>query len=173
RLNRIGMIRTSALNARAVLQAGHKLLVFPGGDRESLRPFARRKEVVHPGSDAVARMALAFDAPLVPLVSAGGHESFVVLSDGAAVARALGLPRRFHVNVMPTALALPWGLVWGPGLGLPYLPLPAKVTAEVGEAIAPAAWRAAGAEALTDHVFGAMQSTLDRLYAERRWPVVG
>ena len=74
---------------------------------------------------------------------------------------------------MPVSLALPWGLNIGDLLG--HFPLPAKITIE---ALDPIDVRGrfgadADADAIYDHVVATMQEGLDRLAAERRFPVVG
>ena len=75
-------------------------------------------------------------------------------------------------------LAFPWGILAGPACALPYLPLPAKVTVQIGEPIAAEPVRAVDSPmSLVDHVYGrveaTMQGILDMLYAERSLPVIG
>jgi hypothetical protein len=83
----------------------------------------------------------------------------------------------FRIKVMPLVFGPPFGIVPG---GIPTWPLPAKITVELGE---PINWSARyGPEAADDDVIvracyedltGVMQSTLDRLASERRFPVLG
>ena len=68
---------------------GARVLVFPGGDLDALKPWSRRNEVVFGERAGFIRVALRARAPIVPVVSAGGHEGFRVLPGGAAIARAL------------------------------------------------------------------------------------
>jgi 1-acyl-sn-glycerol-3-phosphate acyltransferase len=169
-VRRVGMVRAGGGPARAALARGDKVLVFPGGDLENLRPFGQRARVVLGGHAGFARLAAEANVPVVPIVSAGSHETMIVVNQGRRLAGLLGLRRRARIESFPTALCLPWGVVFGPGCGLPYLPLPAKITVEVGEPIAPAR---ASAGTLYERTEAAMQRLLDGLYAERRLPLLG
>lgn len=170
-LARLGVIRADPAVAARRLREGAKVLVFPGGDVDSLRPWSARHEVRFAGREGYARLAMETGAPVVPVVSAGAHESFVVLSQGIGVARALGSARWLRFKSFPVTVSVPWGLGVGPMAFLPYVPLPAKVTVEFGAPIDPAMHPdAASLAAAVESVMGAR---LRALYAERRWPVVG
>lgn len=173
-LARHGVVPASHDHGDEVLRRGHRLLVFPGGDLESMRPYRQRHRMSFNGRTGFARLALRMGVPIVPVVSAGAHETFVVLSQGRGVARLL---ERFglgglRVKTLPMAFALPWGLVAGPGMALPYLPLPSRIMVHVDAPIDTAAFGAhdsdEAATALAAHVEVRMQTRLDALYAERR-----
>lgn len=160
---RAGAVRASPDVAEALLRRGARVLVYPGGDLDALKHWRRRNEVVFGARGGFVRLALRARVPLVPVVSAGGHEGFRVLTDGAWLARALGL-RRLRVEVLPLALALPWGLAPGPA---PYLPWPLRMRLRV---LDPIAWPELPPEAADDpavvarcreQVRAAMQSSLD------------
>lgn len=176
RLADVGVVRARRRDAARLLEAGHKVLVFPGGDIENLRPFRDRKRVNLAGRTGFVRLARRTGVPIVPVVSAGGHENLVVLTQGKQLARRIGMDR-FKIHSFPVLLAMPWGLVWGPKLLLPYFPLPSKIAVEIGEPIASAEpdARTPAAErmAVYARVHERMQTLLDGLYAERRWPVFG
>lgn len=177
-LNSIGILPASRETARAVLEAGHKLLVFPGGDIENLRPFSQRRRVVLGGRRGFARLALREGVPIIPVVNAGGHETLVVLAQGRRLAKAIGADRFARVHSLPLIFALPWGFLFGPMAALPYLPLPAKVTVQVGQPIEPAAWEDMGhPDTLADELYlqveQTMQYMLSELYSERLLPVLG
>ncbi len=114
---------------------------------------------------------------MVPAVSVGAHETLIVLSRGERVAKWLGLDRMFRIKVMPLVLGPPFGVVPG---GIPTWPLPAKITVELGP---PIDWssryapEAAEDESIVRHCYQelteTMQTTLDRLAAERRFPILG
>jgi len=114
---------------------------------------------------------------VVPAVSIGAHETIVVLARGERLARQLGFDKRFRIKVMPLVFALPFGLVPG---GMPTWPLPAKITVEL---LDPIDWssrygpEAAENDAVVrecyEELTGAMQTALDRLAAERRFPIIG
>ena len=70
--------------------------------------------------------------PIIPVVSVGTHEQFVVLTRGDRFAKLLGLKKLFRVEVMPIALSIPWGITSG---FMPYWPLPAQTTIQFAEPI--------------------------------------
>lgn len=170
-LRSVGIVPARRETARQVLEAGHKLLVFPGGDIETLRPYRDRGKVVLAGRTGFARLALEHDVPVVPVVSAGAHETLIVLSQGRRVAQALRLPKWARLHSLPIMLAAPWGLLMGPTCALPYLPLPAKITVQVGRALE--ARPSTTVDTLYRRVEGTMQDMLDDLYGERSLPIVG
>jgi 1-acyl-sn-glycerol-3-phosphate acyltransferase len=168
----LGAVRANKDTASRIFEAGHKALVFPGGDLEVLRPFARRDQIVFGPRRGYIKLALRSGVPIIPIVTAGAHSGFVVLDDGQKVAKALRLPQWARVNVFPTVLSFPWGLTFG--FPPPYLPFPTRMYSEV---LAPIHFSRAGAEAADDdayvercheRVVAAMQVALDRLARERR-----
>jgi 1-acyl-sn-glycerol-3-phosphate acyltransferase len=173
-LSRMGGVRASHANADEVFRRGHKIVVAPGGNLEAFRSFGERARIKFGGHDGFVRLALRHGVPIVPVVFSGGHESFLVLSDGAAVVRALGLRERMRVDTWPLMLALPWGLAFGPVF---HLPLPTKVHVRVLDPIATAGRGDAGDReavgALYREVTGRMQAALTELHARRKWPVLG
>jgi len=175
-LESVGIVRARPGTAQKILDAGHKLLVFPGGDIENLRPFADRKRVDLAGRTGFIRLAREAKVPLVPVVSAGAHETLVVLSQGRRLAKFLHLDELFRIHSLPVMFAMPWGLMFGPTCALPYLPLPAKVTVEIGPLLDPFADRD-GEPCQLDHTYCAVEETMQQmltaLYAERRLPVWG
>jgi 1-acyl-sn-glycerol-3-phosphate acyltransferase len=172
-LRRYGTIEASRDNARAALDAGAAVLVYPGGDWEVHRPSWHSGRVEFAGREGFVRLALAARVPIVPVVAIGGQETALFLTRGERLARALRLDRRFRLNVLPVSLALPWGLDIGDLLG--HLALPAKITIQV---LQPIDLRGRfGPKPDVDAVYKAitalMQETLTELAAERRWPIIG
>lgn len=174
---RAGAIEADAGAAEAVLRGGGILIDFPGGDREVFRPWWERNRIELGGRLGFVRLALRTGVPVVPAVSVGGQETLVVLARGERLAHRLGLDRLFRIKVMPLVVGPPFGLVPG---GIPTFPLPAKITVELGEPVDWAARYGPGAaddeervRACYDELVSAMQATLDRLAAERRFPVIG
>ncbi len=173
-LGKLGIVPAHPSTASSLLAAGHKVLVFPGGDLENMRPFSARKRINLAGRRGFLRIAAQTQSPIVPVVNCGGHETCVILSQGREFARALGLPHRARVHSVPIVLAAPWGILMGPTCALPYFPLPAKVNVEIGQPIAPPP--SDDPVVLSAHyrdLEGRMQGTMDRLYAARRFPVFG
>ncbi len=157
-----------------VVEAGHSVLVFPGAARESFRPFSERRRIDLGGRVGFVRQAMKHRLPVVPFVSAGAHETLIVLRRGARLARWLRVGRLVRsADVFPIVVGLPWGLWLLPAL--PQLPLPAKITTEVLE---PMELRGdpndeAAVRRGFELVLGEMQRALDRLYAARRLPIFG
>jgi 1-acyl-sn-glycerol-3-phosphate acyltransferase len=109
----------------------------------------------------------------VPVVSIGGQETALFLSQGEWLSRFLMLDKLLRLKVLPISIAVPWGLNIGDMLG--HIPLPAKITIEV---LPPIRLRDEfGPEPDVDevhtHVTRLMQETLDALSAERRFPLIG
>ena len=174
---RAGAIEAGPAEAEAILRRGAILIDYPGGDYEVFRPWRERNRIEFGGRLGVVRLALRTQVPVVPAVSIGAHETVVVLARGERLAKRLGLDKWFRINVMPLVLGPPFGVVPG---GIPTWPLPAKITVELLE---PIDWSSRyGPEAADDdavvrecyeELTGVMQATLDRLAAERRFPVIG
>ena len=170
-LGRYGTVGAAPETARAALAAGAAVLVYPGGDWEVHRPSWEGDRIEFHGRHGFVRLALETGAPIVPVVSVGGQETALFLSRGDHLARALHLHRWLRSDVLPISLAPPWGLDVGDLLG--HIPLPAKITIEVLEPIDVAATFGDDVDAAYDAIVARMQSALDRLAAERRWPVLG
>jgi 1-acyl-sn-glycerol-3-phosphate acyltransferase len=151
---RFGALRAGHVGGRRALAAGHLVLVYPGSDFDSGRPWRDRHRIVLAGRRGFVRLALTAGVPVVPVVTAGAQEAFVVLPGGPRIARWTGLDRRARVNTAPLALSLPWGLApaW-----LPYVPLPTRITQAF---LPPLRWDRLGPEAARD------QAVVDRCYAE-------
>ncbi len=116
--------------ALAALRADVPVLVMPGGDLDGAKPWRERNRVHFHGRSGFARLAAEAGVPIVPIVITGAGDTLLNLSDGAWLARALGLDRRFRQKALPISLALPWGLNVGVAAG-GYLPFPAKLRGTV------------------------------------------
>jgi 1-acyl-sn-glycerol-3-phosphate acyltransferase len=122
---RLGVLRAGHEGGRRALQAGHLLLVYPGSDYDSFRPFSERNRVVLAGRTGFVKLALRSQVPVIPLASVGMHETLIVLTRGEVLGRRLGMHRLLRTDVLPVALGLPWGLFVPL---LPQIPLPAQVS---------------------------------------------
>ncbi len=165
----LGAVRACRQNGLRILASGRKVLVYPGGDVDALRPFRHRGRVVFGGRQGYVRLALEARVPIVPVVAAGAHSTFIVLDDLRWLARMLGVDRRLRIKVWPLTLSLPWGLTLGPPP--PHIPFPAHILIELLE---PISFARDGAEAASDDVWvtaccrrveAKMQAALTRLEA--------
>jgi 1-acyl-sn-glycerol-3-phosphate acyltransferase len=172
-LRRYGTVAASHEHAQEALRKGAALLVYPGGDWEVHRPTREGGKVDFNDRKGFIRLALNEGVPIVPVVSAGGQETALVLSRGDWLARLLQLDKAFRLKVLPLTVAPPWGLSVGDFL--PRVPLPAKLTIEVLPAIdlEEQFGPDPDVDEIYEHVTRTMQETLDSLYAERRYPIIG
>jgi 1-acyl-sn-glycerol-3-phosphate acyltransferase len=166
----LGAVRASHDNGEKLLQRGEKVLVYPGGDEDALRPYRRRNEVVFGGRQGYIRLALRTGVPIIPVVAAGAHATFYVIDDLRWLAKLIGANRWGRFKVWPLTLSIPWGLTLGPLL--PHIPWPTKILIEILE---PFHFERTGPEAAADEAWvsecsrrveSTMQSTLYRLAAE-------
>lgn len=166
-LPKFGTVAASPDNARLALESGAAVLVYPGGDYEVYRPSWQRHVVDLGGRKGFVRLARETAVPIVPVASVGGQETALFLGRGQGLARLLMLDKVFRLKSLPISVALPWGLNITDWLG--HIPLPAKITIEVQEPIA----ATGDDQAVYDKVVASLQAGVDRLAAERRFPVIG
>jgi 1-acyl-sn-glycerol-3-phosphate acyltransferase len=151
--------------ARDALEAGHYLLVMPGGDLDAFKSFRHRNEVVFGNRTGFARTALEAGVPIQPLVISGAGETLLVLSDGQRLARWIGLDAIARQKTIPVSVALPYGLNVGLAGMLPYFPLPAKMRAAILDPIY--ARDGESADTLAARVHRAMSEKLTAMTAGR------
>ena len=163
--------------AARVLREQGKILVFPGGDRDSHKPFRDRHQVNFFGHGGFIRLSLQERVPLIPFVHVGTHETLLVVSRGERFARFTGLKKLTGLNVFPIVLSVPFGLTFG--ALYPAIPLPSKIRMKVMEPVR--LWEMGWddpanpqhiAESLA-YLTEQMQRELDTLAAARRWPLLG
>ncbi len=125
----VGAVNADRETAVRVLGDGCQLMAFPGGDRDSHKPFAERHIVNFHGHTGFLRLSISQRVPLVPFVHVGTHEGLFVLSRGEGLAKLLNLKQRVGLNVCPITLSFPFGLSVGPYFAA--IPLPTKVRMRV------------------------------------------
>lgn len=170
-LRRFGTVAANPQNARLALESGAALLVYPGGDYEVYRPSWQRHVVDFGGRMGYVRLARETGVPIVPVASVGGQETALFLDRGRWLAKLLMVDKVLRLKSVPISLALPWGLNISDLAG--HIPLPAKITIEVQEPIEVCEIQAGDDQALHDKVIASLQAGVDRLAAERRFPVIG
>jgi 1-acyl-sn-glycerol-3-phosphate acyltransferase len=167
----MGAIAANPENAHRVFAAGRKVLVYPGGDLDAFRPSRDRGRVIFGPRRGYVRLALHEGVPIIPVVSAGSHDVWWVVSDGRWLSRLLRTHRFLRTDVLPITVSVPWGLTVG---APPFVPLPVPIFIDVLE---PIYFDRAGPAAADDpsyveechqRVLDAMQLALDRLTQERR-----
>ena len=172
-LRKGGTVAASHENAERALQSGAALLVYPGGDWEVHRPSWKSDEIDFAGRRGFVKLALNAGVEIVPVVSIGGQETALFLSQGEQISKALRLDKLFRLKVLPISIAPPWGLNIGDFFG--HIPLPAKITIDVLEPvdIRRQFGRNPDVDEVYRHVTTVMQDSLDTLSAERRLPLIG
>jgi 1-acyl-sn-glycerol-3-phosphate acyltransferase len=166
-LRKFGTVAASHENAQLALKSGAALLVYPGGDYEVFRPSWERHRVDFGGRKGYVRLAREAGVPIVPVASVGGQETALFLSRGQWLAKLLMADRLLRLKSVPISLALPWGLNISDLAG--HIPLPAKIAIEVQDPIE----TDGDDRAVHDKVMQSLQAGVDRLAAERRFPVIG
>ena len=166
-LPKFGTVAASHDNARLALESGAAVLVYPGGDYEVYRPSWQRHVVDLGGRKGFVGLARETGVPIVPVASVGGQESALFLSRGQGLARLLMLDKLLRLKSLPISLALPWGLNVTDWLG--HIPLPTKIVIEVQEPIT----ADDDDQVVYDAVVASLQAGVDRLAAQRRFPVIG
>lgn len=166
-LPKFGTVAASPENARLALESGAAVLVYPGGDYEVYRPSWQRHIVDLGGRTGFVRLARETGVSIVPVASVGGQETALFLGRGQTLARVLMLDKLFRLKSLPVSLALPWGLNLTDWLG--HIPLPAKIVIEVQEPIT----ADDDDQVVYDEVVASLQAGVNRLAAQRRFPVIG
>ncbi|MEM6255200.1 MAG: lysophospholipid acyltransferase family protein [Cyanobacteria bacterium P01_D01_bin.156] len=158
--------------AIAALQKGADVLVFPGGAQDVFRPHRQRHQIQLMGRTGFIKLALRENVPIIPVVSLGAHDTFIVLDNCYDQAKWLNqqglLPWVLGIDpeVFPIYLGLPWGLAIGP---IPHIPWPQQIHTRV---CSPITFEQSGRQAANDkhyvqqcydQVVAHMQTNLDQL----------
>jgi 1-acyl-sn-glycerol-3-phosphate acyltransferase len=169
---RMGVLRAGHHSAQRAFAGGHAVLVYPGSDLDTFRPYRERNKIVLGGRTGFIKLALRSQVPIVPVVTAGTHEQLIVLARGDRLAHLVHAHAWARTEVLPLVLAIPWGLTLG---FVPYLPLPAQTTQVF---LPPLRWPELPPEAAESpeavarcyrDVETAMQAALDRITRGRRF----
>ena len=115
----LGTIPSTYEAAEQALSAGVPILVFPGGDHETLRPVWQANRVDFGGRLGFLRIARAAGVPIVPLGIRGSHYTAPMLLRSRLLATLLVVPRlmgqkRWGISLLGVIVAalIAWS---GPG----------------------------------------------------------
>ncbi|MFB2896410.1 1-acyl-sn-glycerol-3-phosphate acyltransferase [Aerosakkonemataceae cyanobacterium BLCC-F50] len=147
-----GAIMAHPKMAIAAFRQNASVLVYPGGAEDVFRPYNLRNKIYFAERKGFIKLALREEVPIVPVISHGAHENFIVLADIYKQMQQLhewGMPWLFNIDpvVFPIYLGLPWGIGIGP---LPHIPLPVPIQTRVG---APIIFERYGREAASDREY--------------------
>ncbi|MFH1885817.1 MAG: lysophospholipid acyltransferase family protein [Pseudomonadota bacterium] len=171
---KVGVIPASRTAVTQALEEGHDVVVWPGGEVDSMRNWTKRDKVVLGGRQGFIRQAMASGVPIVPVATVGGHDTVFVLSEARGLAKALRLKKLIRSDIAPLTLGFPFGLTFE---ALPmHLPLPAKIRTRFlppleldpdrGDDIL---YRQAAYQEVEDRI----QAGVNELAKKRRFPIFG
>jgi 1-acyl-sn-glycerol-3-phosphate acyltransferase len=174
-LRRVGTVPASPEGVTTAIEAQHDVIVFPGGEIDSLRPWSDRDEVVLSGRKGFVRQAIRSGVPIVPVAQSGAADTLLMLTDGRRMAKRLRLDKLLRAKSLPIALGFPFGLA--PGV-IPQIPLPAKLRSEILEPVDvgddPEREDDDGfVDRKYREVRGVLQMGMRRLARKRRFPLLG
>jgi 1-acyl-sn-glycerol-3-phosphate acyltransferase len=171
----MGVLPAAPDSMAAALAAGRDVVLYPGGERDSLREWAKRDEAVLAGRTGFIKLAISTGVPIVPVATVGGPDAMPVLATGRSVARLLRLDRVARLKMFPVALQAPWGI--SPAL-LPEIPFPTKIRTEFQDPVEldvePDRANDRGyVQAKYEEVRCSIQEGMDALVRRRRLPLFG
>jgi len=171
-----GVIPASRRGVSAALEAGHDVIVWPGGEQDAMRNWRKRDQAILAGRKGFVRQAMRSGVPIVPVATVGGHDTVFVLSEGKFLAKWTGLGKRLRGANIPIIAGFPFPLAIEI---LPaHIPLPAKIRTELLDPIEVVH----DPERLDDQEYvdkiytevqTAIQGGMDRLAKKRRFPILG
>jgi 1-acyl-sn-glycerol-3-phosphate acyltransferase len=172
---KMGVLPARAESIAAALERGHDVALWPGGERDSLRPWVKRDQATLAGRKGFVRLAIRTGVPIVPIATIGGPDAMPVVASGRRLAKTLRLDKFARLKMFPIAIQLPWGI--SPAL-LPEVPLPTKIRTAFQEPIEvdPDPERADDekyVKAKYDEVCASIQTGMDALARRRRLPLFG
>ena len=176
----VGVIPASRQGVTAALSAGRDVIIWPGGDVDSMRHWRKRDQAVLAGRKGFVRQAIRAGVPIVPVASVGGHDTAFILSEGRWIANGLdrisGLKKKLRGTRMPIVLGIPFGLTIET---VPtHLPLPAKIRTELLDPIhvdddPDRVNDRDYVDSIYLEVEAALQDGMNRLARQRRFPIFG
>lgn len=108
---RFGAVDGNRINAVNLLKAGHAVLCYPGGARESFAEYSQRYTLKWNSHMGYLRSALAANVPIVPFASIGAEDAYITLFREPLIGRMIFGSSKYDLPVFT-------------GLGL--MPLPVK-----------------------------------------------
>ena len=190
---RIGAIPADPEVAAEAMERGFSLLCYPGGEKEAFRPFTQNQRVDFYQRKGFIRLALKAKVPIVPIVSVGAQETYIILNRGEKLAAKLGLTEKYRLHGVPITFRLLfflWLLATGAVTFFPlllapaafaaiFIPMPSKMSfrflppIDVCAMVDPAKTEEENHQRIYDHVISVMQRAVIEDFAKRALPIVG
>ena len=176
----VGVIAADRKSVGAALTGGEDVVVWPGGEVDSMRSWRKRDVATLGGRTGFVKQAIRSGVPILPVATVGGHDTVFVVSEGKWLANALdrvtGLKSTLRGANLPIIAGFPFPIAVEV---LPaHVPLPAKIRTELLEPIEvdddpERADDEAYVQKIYDEVHDAIQAGMDRLAAKRTLPILG
>jgi 1-acyl-sn-glycerol-3-phosphate acyltransferase len=172
---KMGVLPAAPDSISAALAAGRDVVLYPGGERDSLREWTKRDEAILAGRMGFVKLAINTGVPIVPVATVGGPDAMPVLATGRRLAKLLQLDRVARLKMFPVAVQAPWGIA--PAL-LPEIPFPTKIRTCFRDPVEiehdPERIDDAGyVQAKYDEVRRSIQDGMDSMARRRRLPLFG
>ncbi|NOY28378.1 MAG: acyltransferase family protein [Oligoflexia bacterium] len=113
---RNGMVGGSRGNARALLESGELLMIFPEGTPGIVKPWSERYKL-RPFRVGFVEMAIRHSAPVVPCAVVGAEEQMPQLTTSHRLGKPFGIPE-VPIPAVPIPLPVRYHLHWGPPIPL-------------------------------------------------------
>jgi len=176
----VGVIAADRKSVGAALTGGEDVVVWPGGEVDSMRSWRKRDLATLGGRTGFVKQAIRSGVPILPVATVGGHDTVFVVSEGKWLANALdrvtGLKSTLRGANLPIIAGFPFPLAVEV---LPaHVPLPAKIRTELLDPIEVDSDPGrvddrAYVQKIYDHVEAEIQAGMERLAARGRLPVLG
>jgi 1-acyl-sn-glycerol-3-phosphate acyltransferase len=148
-----GMVGGSRGNARALLEAGECLMIFPEGVPGIVKPFSERYQL-QSFRVGHAELAIRHSAQIVPVGIVGGEEQMPALLSSRRLGRLIGIPA-MPIPIVPLPLPVRYHIYYGDPIRLDLETTP-------DQADDPSVVREAA-----DHVQAAVHDLIQRGLSER------
>jgi 1-acyl-sn-glycerol-3-phosphate acyltransferase len=172
----LGVLPPTVNAMKTAFEAGHDVVLWPGGEVDAMRTWRDRDKAVLGGRQGFVRFAIRQQVPIVPIATVGGHDTVFVLSEGRFLAKHTGLGKALRTSTLPIISGFPFPLAIE---ALPmHLPLPAKIRTELLEPfhLDPDPEKAKDAvyvDEIYREVEAAIQAGMKRLAKRRSFPIFG
>jgi 1-acyl-sn-glycerol-3-phosphate acyltransferase len=172
---KMGVLPAAPDSISAALAAGHDVALWPGGERDALRPWTKRDQAILAGRTGFVRLAIRSGVPIVPIATVGGSDAMPVVATGRRLAKLLRVDKLARLKMLPVALQAPWG----PSLALlPEIPFPTKIRTAFQRPVEldsdpDRADDEQYVEAKYDEVLGSIQDGMKALARRRAFPLFG
>ena len=166
-LVKLGQTLATVDNGTRLLEEDQLVVVYPEGYKGVGKLFRERYQLARFGRGGFIKMALATQAPVIPISVVGAEETYISLAKSRAMASLLGFP------FFPITPTFPW---LGP---LGFIPIPTKWYIDFGERIPMEEYGRDAADnlvlvsQLTDEVRNVVQGMIRRRLAQRRSVLLG